>query len=295
MKSQHLTNGAILILIGVLFLLRNFGINITIPWLELFRLWPVFLVIAGLQLVFPRGPLALISPLLAITVVVLVIFGGTVIQPFSGEYKTEQYELSNKAGIITLENVPVAHTNLDFQNMTQDITVSYQEGFISNLAQYVEGDRTRFVIEGPKGRGNFRQVYNGMLLPPLEIAVNPEHDWEFRLDLGLISGTLNLASEAWHKIEVNSGLANLHITLPREPASDRLVEIDSGLSRFKLDLPRNTNIRINNDSLGFNNLKELGFVKSDQGYVLPQVDQNKPRVDIRFASGLGILHAQWID
>lgn len=43
--------GIVLILIGVLFLLDNFGIDL---WDNLWRFWPVILIAAGVAMLFPK-------------------------------------------------------------------------------------------------------------------------------------------------------------------------------------------------------------------------------------------------
>lgn len=45
------SGGVILIVIGVLFLLSNFGL---VPWGSLWRFWPLLLVAGGVAMFFPR-------------------------------------------------------------------------------------------------------------------------------------------------------------------------------------------------------------------------------------------------
>jgi hypothetical protein len=77
MRNDKLIPGMILVMIGAIFLLHNFGM-INFHWSNLFHLWPIFLVIGGVNLVFAnnRSPWATI---LKISVVVagfaLLVFG----------------------------------------------------------------------------------------------------------------------------------------------------------------------------------------------------------------------------
>lgn len=43
--------GIVLILIGVFFLLTNFGL---LPWDQIWKFWPVILIAAGVGMFFPR-------------------------------------------------------------------------------------------------------------------------------------------------------------------------------------------------------------------------------------------------
>ncbi|RQD70319.1 MAG: hypothetical protein D5S00_04380 [Tindallia sp. MSAO_Bac2] len=53
MKNRDYTPGFILIGLGILFLLRNFGF---ISFRYLFQFWPVMLIIAGINLIFEKYP-----------------------------------------------------------------------------------------------------------------------------------------------------------------------------------------------------------------------------------------------
>src|ERR1700761_6740961 len=77
MRNDKLIPGMILVMIGAIFLLNNFG-YINFHWSNIFHLWPIFLVIAGVNLVFANNKSAW-ATILKILVVVggfaLLIFG----------------------------------------------------------------------------------------------------------------------------------------------------------------------------------------------------------------------------
>jgi len=55
MNNRGVFWGVFLVLLGVVYLLRQFGlIYFHITWLFAWRLWPVLLIIAGLRLILPR-------------------------------------------------------------------------------------------------------------------------------------------------------------------------------------------------------------------------------------------------
>src|ERR1700761_3690724 len=59
MRNDKLIPGLVLVLIGAAFLLNNFG-YLHFHWYNIFHLWPIFLVIGGVNLVFAhnKSPLA---------------------------------------------------------------------------------------------------------------------------------------------------------------------------------------------------------------------------------------------
>ena len=77
MRNDKLIPGMILVMIGAIFLLNNFG-YINFHWSNVFHLWPIFLVIGGVNLVFANNRSAW-ATILKVAVVVagfaLLIFG----------------------------------------------------------------------------------------------------------------------------------------------------------------------------------------------------------------------------
>ncbi|HEY2584000.1 MAG TPA: DUF5668 domain-containing protein, partial [Mucilaginibacter sp.] len=70
MKNDKLIPGLVLVLIGAAFLLNNFG-YIHFHWYNIFHLWPIFLVIAGVNLVFAHNN----SPWATILKIAVVVGG----------------------------------------------------------------------------------------------------------------------------------------------------------------------------------------------------------------------------
>jgi hypothetical protein len=83
MRRDKLTPGVILVLIGAVVLLRNFG-YLHFHWTNIIHLWPIFLVIGGVNLLFANNR-TIWATVIKLTVVVvglgLVLFGD-----FGGKY-----------------------------------------------------------------------------------------------------------------------------------------------------------------------------------------------------------------
>src|SRR5947209_5543358 len=77
MKNDKLVPGIILVTIGAIFLLHNFG-YLHFHWRNLFNLWPIFLVIGGVNLLLAHNRSSW-ATILKISVVVggfaLILFG----------------------------------------------------------------------------------------------------------------------------------------------------------------------------------------------------------------------------
>ena len=74
-SRYHQRGGAgafILLFLGIIFLLNNFGILPWSSWNYLWRLWPLFLIVAGIRMILGRSQLSYI--LSTIISLVLIIF-----------------------------------------------------------------------------------------------------------------------------------------------------------------------------------------------------------------------------
>jgi hypothetical protein len=69
MKSEKIMPGVILVLLGTVFLLDNYNV-IDFHWANIWRFWPVFLIMGGINLVFAHNKSAW-ATILKVSVVVL--------------------------------------------------------------------------------------------------------------------------------------------------------------------------------------------------------------------------------
>lgn len=95
-KKQHRTDWSsrifwafLFIFAGTLLLLNNFGLVAWDAWLSLFRFWPVFLILIGLQLVFGRSLIGkVVLPIL--TLLIMLVVGAIVIMTSSDGWLKEK-------------------------------------------------------------------------------------------------------------------------------------------------------------------------------------------------------------
>jgi hypothetical protein len=91
MKNDKLIPGLVLVLIGLAFLLDNFG-YINFHWMNILHLWPIFLIIAGVNLVFVHNntPIAYVAKI----GVIILGFGLLLFGNFGDRYNWPWYSYS---------------------------------------------------------------------------------------------------------------------------------------------------------------------------------------------------------
>ncbi len=84
MRNDKIITGLVLVMLGASFLLSHFGV-VHIHWVNFFHLWPVFLVIAGINLIFATNHSNWATALKAFVIVggfAVVLFADTGRRPF---------------------------------------------------------------------------------------------------------------------------------------------------------------------------------------------------------------------
>jgi hypothetical protein len=124
MRNDRLIPGTVLVIIGVLFLLNSFNV-IDFNWFSLFHLWPILLVIGGVNLIFAhnRTPVAT-----AVKIGVLIVGMGILI--YSGLNKHNDYGRDNWRSVFR-------HFDRDYTDTTDNDNDSINIGS-TNAGHYLE-------------------------------------------------------------------------------------------------------------------------------------------------------------
>lgn len=86
--GRKVFSSAVLIFLGIIFLLNNFNLLPRFIWFAYIRFWPIYLIVIGLRLLFPQkaglGVLALLLALVLPLVFSITPFGQNLIRGRSG-------------------------------------------------------------------------------------------------------------------------------------------------------------------------------------------------------------------
>jgi len=298
MKSEHLTNGIFLVLIGGLLLFRNMGVIPAIPWGNLLQFWPMLIVIAGLQLLFPKGFFSILAPLVLVVTVAVALLGYT---PFDfsrewhGEYtnQTIAAEDSFELGQLRVIDVPISNVHIVANPLLaeDEIQVGGYRSLITTPQATTYQTRTQFTVTGTGNRRN--RFFSNISVPPLNVRLNTATDWDIALEMGVAVGVLDLTGLNWQRITVDAGITNLTLQLNQGEVG-RQIRINSGLSRLVLEVHRNANVRINSSTPGFlTNLENQGFTRQGDIYLAPYFNPNIPITEVFVDSGLSNINVRW--
>ncbi|HEV8536389.1 MAG TPA: DUF5668 domain-containing protein [Candidatus Limnocylindria bacterium] len=231
----------LLIAIGLVFLLQNFGVISGVSWLALARLWPLLLILIGLDIAFaPRWPL----PTLATEVLVIAAglalvayapgVGGFIF--FSHDGGTGVTDASVPRGSATALSLRINGGAANSYRVTGGATAIVEaHSANADLRVRTSGtSRVQVTIDqvGPENIAVFRTV------PPAEIEVRIASDVPTSFDMNAAAGEfdVDLSDVRVTDARVNTGASAMRLVLPK-PTGEVALRINGGASNIVVTVP----------------------------------------------------------
>lgn len=259
-----------LVLLGIVFLLNNFGILSWDLWQNLWKFWPVLLILFGLEIILGRGssPKGLGLLLFLIFVVPFLL----VLNPFTGNpLATKKVEFQKPLSSLTKAsfsfNLPSSNIKIDSldQNSTSVFT-----GFLKysqvlpppNLDERHHFEEATYTFTQPSGNqlpfanniGNSGSFSVSRLIP-VEFSFKSNtgvFDFNFEnLKVGLVevnstagSVNINFANNFSTRAYLNTKASLIKLKIPQEDSVS--LKIDASVKNLKLDEKRFNKIAVGN-------------------------------------------------
>ena len=250
---RGLIGPVILIVVGALFLLANFGLIAPIPLLNLLSLWPLILVIVGIDIAIGgRWPLAaLAADVLVIAIGVGLVVNGSVVPGLSpflviggsnepgtasvdvarSDAKTLSLTLHAGAGSFALaggSGASLVHADSSNEDLR-----------LRNTSR--SGDRADVRIDqGPTANG-FR--FGPSTASHVTMTLANDVPTSLTVDAGAGDFTIDTSDVKVTDARISVGAASLHVVLPR-PTGDVTYNISAGASSIVVEIPDGVEARI---------------------------------------------------
>ena len=315
MKNQKIIPGLVLVIIGAIFLLNNYNV-IDFHWSNLLHLWPVFIIMGGVNLVFAnnRSPLATIIKL---SVIVLgfgvLVFAHPRNHWFSpGNYSfnidddddDDDNDVTDTVsrGLVKVEGsstfsepyttaVPLAklkiaggatvyHLNDTTSNLFAATTKEFYNRF--EYSKTMEGEVPVFSLSTKKNNKHFKWDSDNSNKAEIQLNVHPE--WEINVDAGATELDFDLSPYKIRNLDINGGAASFHVKLG-QPLATTNVDVKTGVSEVEIKVPANAACRITSDS-GLSSSNFDGFEKKNDGYETANFNSASNKILIHMKGGL---------
>ena len=239
----------ILIAVGVIFLLVNLKVVSPDAVQRLGDLWPLVLVILGIQLVLnhtlPR-PQARIAGLAAAAVIVLAALGYAILGPASpgGTQRLESSEALNGLTAATLDlgygGASVDVQSADLGTQLFQATVDYPNG---EQPPDVTVDREAGTLQISGGNSSVFHLFGGPRTRHISVTLTNRIPWSVQIAGGAADLHLQLENLQLLKLEISGGVSRMDVRLPR-PKGTLAVDVAGGASTVTLHAVTNTEWRV---------------------------------------------------
>ena len=281
---NRVTNGLYILLFGFVFLWISLGfIKFNILY-QLLKLWPLFFIIVGIEMVFRKTKLSflkIVSPIIVICSVIGIIYisqDGNLFNP----RETEIFKINQQ---------------IDFEEKTVDINLNFSSGRLllsENENNFIMGDLS--VPRGIVPLTNYRKfdlenIYEISGNSRSNYVFSPwdsHHLWDIRIGKEIpvkIKSNVYLSVNRFNvsDITVSDFVLDSRLSSSEIIINDRIkkIRINSIGSEISLRIPKEMGVKISlNKFLITDNFKELGMERGFKEYVSSNYNSVTKKVDI---------------
>jgi len=289
-RRVSLVGPVILIGIGVIWLLNNMGLLAWSVWETIFRLWPILLIAAGLEIILNR--LSVWGSLLALVLTVAILAGALwLLGPYVGtERAVAGEEVRQALGGATQAEVVIEPGVGSLHVEALPESTNLVEGVIRvGRGQRVKRD---FAIAGKTATLTLRS--GGEVIGPFfwwgdqrnwELGLAPEVPLELEVSFGVGRADIDLTGLTVSNLKVSMGVGQTIVTLPSEGRFQ--AKIEGAIGETIVVIPAGMAARIHvNTGLAARGLP-ASFQRQDDVYTSPGYASADDRVDLEVGQAIG--------
>lgn len=303
MKHQNIFWGALLILLGTLFLFDRLGFFV-FDWSMVRRLWPVLLILWGVSILPVKGFIKLILALL-IAAISLVIYNHN-----APTERTSWNRIEFDKGKSESKSERISQSfNKEFEESIRRARLKLDAGagaftLNSNTSELINFDKSRSPIkyefrvstyndEAEIQINQVTRIQQGKnLRNTVDLQLNPEPVWDLEFNIGAGSFDFDFSKLKVERIELNGGAASIDYKLGQLHPETK-VEIDAAASSIKIRIPKGTNTQLNSSSL-LSSRNIPGMERISRGiYRTQEHDADAPLIQIELNTAVSSFTIDW--
>ena len=251
-RDRSLFGPIVLIGAGVIWLLVNYNVIQGFEWWQLLRLWPLFLIAAGLELLLGRN-----RPVVSAIVGLLTVGAAVALLYFAPQLGLSQSaDLKHERFTAPLDGATSAEINLDLSSFATDVTAASagadlldaELAFTGEIVFDASGTSRKTVnlrhAGGFSGPWDWFSGFEGRW----EITLSPDVPLDLNVDIGSGSTELDLAGLRLNAVNIDGGSGSLRLALPAGDAeSTYTVDLNGGSGASVVSVAGDANGRLEYD------------------------------------------------
>ena len=295
-------NGLLVVAVGVILLLHNLGYISWDLWTAVLKLWPLLLILGGLNIIFfGRSYIGLGGLILVALVIIVGVnfgfgrdadghfyfgYGGAMGGPRFTEVieKSQPLPAGATRGTVRVE---MAAGRLEIGGASAALAEARfdQRNWPESVRPEIVGDGGQVTIRQSDQRG-FNGI-GGITNQTWTIKLTDQVPLDLTTSIGAGDVHLDLSAYKLESLHYNAGAASTTIVLGDK--SPRVtVQLRTGAASTTVEVPKDAGVRVTaTTGVGSTNLGQLGYTKEDKTYKSPNYDSARVKLDIDFRGGVG--------
>lgn len=304
MSYRKIFWGLLLVIIGVLFILKNTGV-LFFSWHTMWHLWPVILILWGISIIPVKDWIKLVLSLatILITFIAVQTYGPKDDHNWNFEWKDDN-DRDDDNQVTTYNNV--MSENFDSLTRYADLKLNIGVGNFrindstaklievkhdNDKANYsmtakAEDSITRIDLSLQKGEFNGGNVKNNV-----NMKLNPNPIWDLDLNVGAAEVDFDLSGFKTRNLKIQGGASDIVLKLGAIlPLTD--VKLEAGAASITVKVPESAGCQIiSNTFMASKDFK--GFTKiGKQLYQTPNFETSKNKIKIDLQAGVASVEVQ---
>ncbi|MEP7103278.1 MAG: LiaF domain-containing protein [Candidatus Dojkabacteria bacterium] len=298
-----------LIIVGIVFLLNTTGILGWGIWINIFKFWPLFIVSAGISIIFRGSRLLKFIGSVITFVLFLIILFLAILNPFQSSTRIFFPFASSSNSTIQHANVTIKENEYsDVQNKSLNVDLSMgQVAIVDSESKDYLNLVTDFYVDSQKvvvtknledsnlsvslTNNNQNNFFTGTQGPNYAIDLGQNSiPTNLALNFGAGDSVVNLSSQLINNFSVEVGAGNSTLQVSRISLPTGSFNVKTGLGNLKLSLPSNVGLKINY-KVGLGNIslndKKLSSGTGNSTFISDNYDTASKNVVINVEVGLG--------
>lgn len=294
LNKRGLVGATVMICLGAIFLMANFGLLAIDIWSLVLQFWPVLLIAIGFDIIVGRRSILL--SLFGVVVVVAILVGAVWFSSFN-----------TSGSQITAANISQSLEGASQANVQIDTGVG--EVHITALAAGID------LIQGsiPQGSGfDIRQEFSASgevaeyrlwqtgttawIFPAprnrirWDLQLNPWATKSLDLNLGVGQVVLDLKDISLEMLQIETAVGNSILTLPAQGDCD--VKVEGAIGKLTVYVPSEIGLQLQASSgLGTTNVPD-DYVREGSGYRSPNYEQAEYQINLTISNAIGLIEVK---
>lgn len=299
MSYRKIFWGLLLVLIGILFILKNTGV-LFFSWHTMWQLWPVILILWGISLIPVKDWIKLVLSLVTVvvTIVAVQVYGPKDKHNWNFEWNDDNDRDNDGDKVVAFNNVMsenydtltkfaelklnIGVGNFNIKDTTAKLIEVKHDNDKANYSMTAKADDSLTIIDLSLEKGEFN---NGNVKNNVNMKLNPNPIWDLDLNVGAAEVNFDLSGFKTRNLKIQGGASDIELKLGAIlPLTD--VKLEAGAASITIRIPESAGCEIVSNT--FMASKDFqGFTKiGKQLYQTPNFATSTNKIKINLQAGV---------